>query len=55
MKSLFPERFEYISGPSAETVKAFGEERPKSFHSSSFERPDIKCDVVSVSSVCLMS
>ena len=28
MKSLFPERFEYISGPSAETVKAFGEERP---------------------------
>ncbi len=26
-QSLFPERFEYISGPSAETVKAFGEKR----------------------------
>eukprot|EP00434_Breviolum_minutum_P007551 symbB.v1.2.006665.t1/scaffold372.1/size218212/17 len=37
MKSLFPERFEYISGPSAETVKAFGE-----------ERPDVRCDVISV-------
>ena len=26
-QSLFPDRFEYISGPSADTVKAFGEER----------------------------
>lgn len=26
-QSLFPDRFEYISGPSAETVKAFGEAR----------------------------
>ncbi|CAE7365315.1 unnamed protein product [Symbiodinium natans] len=37
MQELFPDRFEYISGPSAETVKAFAE-----------ERPDVRCDVISV-------
>lgn len=37
MKSLFPDRFEYISGPSGETLKQFFE-----------ERPDVKCDVISV-------
>eukprot|EP00931_Biecheleriopsis_adriatica_P103106 TRINITY_DN77995_c0_g1_i1.p1 TRINITY_DN77995_c0_g1~~TRINITY_DN77995_c0_g1_i1.p1 ORF type:complete len:278 (-),score=31.82 TRINITY_DN77995_c0_g1_i1:62-895(-) len=37
MKELFNDRFEYIEGPSTETVKAFGE-----------ERPDVKCDVISV-------
>eukprot|EP00930_Biecheleria_cincta_P002341 TRINITY_DN103350_c0_g1_i1.p1 TRINITY_DN103350_c0_g1~~TRINITY_DN103350_c0_g1_i1.p1 ORF type:complete len:278 (+),score=35.33 TRINITY_DN103350_c0_g1_i1:119-952(+) len=37
MKELFPDRFEYISGSSTETVPAFAE-----------ERPEVKCDVISV-------
>lgn len=37
MKKLFPDRFEYIQGPSDETVKAFH-----------VANPDVTCDVISV-------
>merc|ERR1719382_2153061 len=37
MKDLFPDRFEYIEGPSAEAVPLFHQ-----------DRPDVKCDVISV-------
>eukprot|EP00933_Yihiella_yeosuensis_P044359 TRINITY_DN39457_c0_g1_i1.p1 TRINITY_DN39457_c0_g1~~TRINITY_DN39457_c0_g1_i1.p1 ORF type:complete len:317 (-),score=42.91 TRINITY_DN39457_c0_g1_i1:178-1038(-) len=37
MKELFKDRFEYIEGPSQETIPKFAE-----------DRPDVKCDVISV-------
>jgi predicted O-methyltransferase YrrM len=37
MKDLFPDRFEYISGPSQETAVQFAQERPKT-----------KCDLISI-------
>eukprot|EP00932_Pfiesteria_piscicida_P008897 SRR837773.195.p2 GENE.SRR837773.195~~SRR837773.195.p2 ORF type:complete len:284 (-),score=104.04 SRR837773.195:42-851(-) len=37
MKDLFPERFDYIEGPSQDMVPAFAE-----------ANPDVKCDVISV-------
>ncbi|CAE8723588.1 unnamed protein product [Polarella glacialis] len=37
MKDLFPDRFTYIEGPSQESAKEFAE-----------QRPDVKCDVISV-------
>eukprot|EP00440_Ansanella_granifera_P075754 gb/GFBE01082202.1/.p2 GENE.gb/GFBE01082202.1/~~gb/GFBE01082202.1/.p2 ORF type:complete len:276 (-),score=50.07 gb/GFBE01082202.1/:133-960(-) len=37
MKELFPDRFEYIEGDSQSSARAFAE-----------QRPDVKCDVISV-------